>query len=117
MATLENDSIIGMELINETTKETTVIENDKQIELIAKALASKTRRKIMKLIHKEPMDVSMIANSIINDEEKKPMTEANISAQIKTLEKAGLIECIYSSGQHGVRKISKLRYDRITIEF
>ena len=106
-----------MELINNTTKESTSIEDDKQIELIAKALASKTRRRIMKLIHKEPMDVSMIANSIINETEKKPMTEANISAQIKTLEKAGLIECVYSSGQHGVRKISKLKYDRMEINF
>jgi len=106
-----------MELINQTTKEITEVKNDKNIELIAKALASKTRRRIMKLIHETPMDVSMIANAILNEEENKPMTEANISAQIKTLEKAGLIECEYSSGQHGVRKISSLKYDQVIINF
>jgi predicted transcriptional regulator len=45
------------------------------------------------------------------------MTEANISAQIKKLEKAGLIECEYSSGAHGVRKISKSKYSTLNIKF
>ncbi len=56
------------------------------------------------------MDVSNIASNL-------DMTEANISAQIKKLEEAGLITCDYASGEHGVRKISKLKYDRVLIKF
>ena len=87
-----------------------VIESDHQIEEIVKALASSTRRKILSQIQDEPADVSKIAASL-------DMTEANISAQIKKLEKAGLIDCNYSSGQHGVRKISSLKYNKLIIKF
>lgn len=54
------------------------------VQRIGKALSSKTRWKILKMISKEKMDVSRIA-------EKLGQTEANISAQIKILEKSGLI--------------------------
>lgn len=86
------------------------IESDEQIEKIVKALASRTRRQILHNIQEEPMDVSNIA-SILN------MTEANISAQIKKLEEAGLITCSYSSGDHGVRKISRLKFNKLIIKF
>ncbi len=84
--------------------------SDKQIEKVAKALTSETRRAILHLIQNsnEGMDVSNIA-SILN------MTEANISAQIKKLQEAGLIYCDYCSGNHGVRKISKLKFDKVII--
>ncbi|NVM17980.1 MAG: helix-turn-helix transcriptional regulator [Candidatus Lokiarchaeota archaeon] len=84
--------------------------SDKQIEDIAKALTSGTRRSILRLIQKtnEAMDVSNIA-SILN------MTEANISAQIKKLQEAGLIYCDYCSGNHGVRKISKVKFNKVII--
>ncbi|MHA1756622.1 MAG: ArsR/SmtB family transcription factor [Promethearchaeota archaeon] len=87
-----------------------LIDNDKKIEEIVKALSSSTRRKILAQIQSEPADVSKIASNL-------NMTEANISAQIKKLEKAGLIECSYSSGQHGVRKISRLKYNKLIIKF
>ena len=86
------------------------IESDSQIEDIVKALSSKTRRKILRQIQIKPLDVSNIAAHL-------QMTEANISAQIKKLEKAGLVNCEYSSGQHGVRKISTLKYDKLLIKF
>lgn len=86
------------------------IESDSQIEDIVKALSSKTRRRILRKIQIEPLDVSNIAAHL-------QMTEANISAQIKKLEKAGLVNCEYSSGQHGVRKISTLKYDKLLIKF
>ena len=88
------------------------IESDNEIELVVKALSSKTRRKILQQIQRsEPeLDVSEIA-TILN------MTEANISAQIKKLKEAGLIECDYCSGQHGVRKVSRLKYDKLLIIF
>ena len=56
------------------------------------------------------MDVSNIAARL-------NMTEANISAQIKKLEEAGLIKCSYASGDHGVRKISSLKFNKLIIEF
>ncbi len=106
MATLENE-IIGMELVSED-KSITTISSDAQVELIAKALSSRTRRNILSRIRIEPMDVSKIAAAL-------EMTEANISAQIKKLDQAGLIICEYSSGQHGVRKISRLKHSQIRI--
>jgi len=86
------------------------IESDSKIEEIVKALSSQTRRKILRQVQIEPLDVSAIAANL-------QMTEANISAQIKKLEKAGLVSCAYSSGQHGVRKISTLKYDKLFIKF
>jgi predicted transcriptional regulator len=88
------------------------INEDNQIELIVKALSSQTRRQILHQIqdNEKGMDVSNIASNL-------NMTEANISAQIKKLEEAGLIYCDYCSGQHGVRKISKLKYNQLSIRF
>lgn len=90
--------------------ETITIESDDHIEEIFKALSSHTRRKILRQLLNEAADVSKIASDL-------NMTEANISAQIKKLEKAGLIECEYSSGAHGVRKISKSKYSTLNIKF
>jgi predicted transcriptional regulator len=86
--------------------------SDIQIQKVAKALTSPTRRLILNLIQNsdDGMDVSNIAK-ILN------MTEANISAQIKNLQEAGLIYCRYCSGNHGVRKISNVKYDKIIIKF
>lgn len=86
--------------------------SDKQIEKVAKALSSETRRLILHRIQssKEGLDVSDIA-SILG------MTEANISAQIKKLQEANLVYCEYCSGQHGVRKISKLKFEQLVIKF
>ena len=100
--------VLEVELKSE--EESIIIESDQQIEDIVKALSSVTRRRILHLIKQEPLDVSKIAS-------KLEMTEANISAQIKKLDQAGLITCEYSSGQHGVRKISSLRYNQLTIKF
>ncbi len=101
-------SILEVNLLNEL--ETITIESDDKVEEIVKALSSPTRRNILQQIRIEPMDVSNIASSL-------NMTEANISAQIKKLDKAGLIICEYCSGRHGVRKISKLKYDKLIIKF
>lgn len=86
--------------------------SDKQIEKVAKALSSATRRLILQRIQssKEGLDVSDIAKIL-------GMTEANISAQIKKLQEADLINCEYCSGQHGVRKISKLKFEQLVIKF
>lgn len=99
---------VGLEKKNES--ELQLFDSDIQIEKVAKALSSKTRRQILSRIKEHPMDVSNIASNL-------QMTEANISAQIKKLEKAGLIKCDYASGDHGVRKISSLKYACLTIKF
>ncbi|MFX1323596.1 MAG: ArsR/SmtB family transcription factor [Promethearchaeota archaeon] len=99
-----------LELNLESRSESVSIESDDQIEKIVKALSSRTRRHILHYIQEEPMDVSNIASSL-------RMTEANISAQIKKLEEAGLIICEYASGDHGVRKISRLKFNKISIKF
>jgi predicted transcriptional regulator len=85
-------------------------ESNISVEKIVKALSSETRRQILFQIQNsiEGMDVSNIASSL-------GMTEANISAQIKKLLDAGLIFCNYCSGNHGVRKISKVKFNKIII--
>lgn len=109
MELTEND-ILEVNLLNGI--ESIKINSDEEIEQIVKALSSQTRRNILRHIQLETegLDVSRIAS-------KLGMTEANISAQIKKLEKAGLIKCDYSSGHHGIRKISTLKYDKLTIAF
>jgi len=102
---------LELELIDEKNNSVNIVE-DNQIELIVKALSSHTRRQILHIIQEleDGMDVSNIASNL-------KMTEANISAQIKKLEEAGLIYCDYCSGQHGVRKISKLKFNQLSIKF
>ena len=105
---ISQTSILEVNLQNKA--ESISIESDEQIEKIVKALSSRTRRQILHNIQEEPMDVSKIASNL-------KMTEANISAQIKKLEEAGLITCDYASGDHGVRKISKLKFNKLIIQF
>jgi predicted transcriptional regulator len=104
---------IGLEKIEDHSENNSSLSQvceDDMLELIFKALSSKTRRNILREIQNEPKDVSDIAG-ILN------MTEANISAQIKKLEEANLITCEYSSGHHGVRKISQVKYKKIHLTF
>ena len=105
---ITHNSTLEVNLQNNT--ESVSIDSDEQIEKIVKALSSRTRRQILHYIQEEPMDVSNIASSL-------DMTEANISAQIKKLEEAGLITCDYASGAHGVKKISRLKFTKLIIQF
>lgn len=110
MEITDTPDLIELELINENKEVIEIIDDDKEIEDIVKALSSKTRRSILQYIRDGPKDVSNIAGNL-------KMTEANISAQIKKLQDAQLISCDYSSGLHGVRKISKLKATQILIRF
>lgn len=77
---------------------------------VFKALASETRWKILKLLtNKTNLDVSRIAEAL-------KQTEANISAQIKILEKAGLIVSHYEPGEHGVRKVCEPACEKLIIK-
>ena len=86
-----------------------LVVEDESVAKIAKALASKTRWQILKLLREKKMDVSRIAE-VLNQ------TEANISAQVKILEKAGLIRSKYEPGEHGVRKVCEPAVERIIIK-
>ncbi len=115
----ESEDSLGLKFL-EQGKALISINADDKFELIMKALSSKTRRDIIREIqnHNDGLDVSELAN-LLNSPIKKnsSMTEANISAQIKKLEEAGLIYCDYCSGQHGVRKISKLNLKELILKF
>ena len=103
----EIENVLELELYDKNQNSFT-----NEIELVVKALSSATRRHILHQIQtsNDGMDVSNIASSL-------DMTEANISAQIKKLQEAGLIFCEYCSGNHGVRKISKVKFNQIIINF
>jgi len=79
-----------------------------EIEKVSKALKSPTRLKILKILRKKSMDVSRIAKAL-------GQTEANISAQIQHLQKANLVSCRYTAGDHGVRKICDVIVDKVII--
>ncbi len=87
------------------SEETLNVHEDK-INKVAKALSSKTRVKILKMTSEKDIDVSRIAG-LLNQ------TEANISAQVKILEEAGLLVSRYEPGMHGVRKICSTRVDTV----
>jgi len=74
---------------------------------VADALNSTTYR-ILQLVSKEPLDVSTIA-------ERLEISEAYVSEQIRGLEDLKLIQVSYGRGKRGIRKISKLAFDRVTI--
>jgi len=74
----------------------------------AKALSSETRWRILNLTHEKPLMITEIANEL-------NQTEANISAQVKILEKAGLIHSFYKPGEHGVRKMVQALASRVII--
>jgi len=80
---------------------------DPEVLVILKALASETRWNIIKNFGQKT-DVCEIARKI-------NQTEANISAQIKILEKAHLVTPKFEIGRHGVKKICELNADRIII--
>jgi len=102
--------LLESELLNENKENFEIIDDDKEIEGIVKALSNETRRRILQYIRDGPKYVSNIASGL-------KMTEANISAQIKKLEDAQLISCDYCCGHHGKRKISKLKANKILICF
>ena len=81
---------------------------DEEVPRIAKALASQTRWRIVALLRDKTMDVSRIAESL-------KQTEANISAQVKILEDAGLLKSHYEPGEHGVRKVCEPAIKQLVI--
>ncbi len=89
--------------------ETLEINNDDAVRRIGRALSSGTRLRILKLLLQGEKDVTRVARHLGG-------TEANASAQIKILFDSGLLECRYEPGQHGLKKISKTKVNRIIID-
>lgn len=88
-------------------------ENDeKDIILISKALGSETRFQILKILKE-----NNTSYSITELAQKLKQTEANISSQVKKLEKVGLVQASYKPGNHGVIKLISLNFEKITILF
>jgi len=96
-----------------------IVNDDTVVVKIAKALASETRWAILKILQKEQKDVSGIAKEL-------KQTEANISAQIKILEDAGLIKSHYEPGDHvinpnneswGIGQIQSIINNKVTVNF
>jgi predicted transcriptional regulator len=92
----------------EPTQSRTIRVSGSDISQITKALKSPTRQKILSILRDTPLDVSRIAKRL-------SQTEANISAQVQLLQKAGLVSCRYEAGDHGVRKICEVVVDKIII--
>lgn len=78
---------------------------------IARALSSETRIQIINLVRNGgERNVSELAAEL-------RQTEANVSAQVKILEKAKLLIPSYAPGKHGIQKNVKLATDFITFKF
>ncbi|MHA2503945.1 MAG: ArsR/SmtB family transcription factor [Candidatus Kariarchaeaceae archaeon] len=84
-------------------------DNRERIIAVTKAIASNTRYRILELLTREELDISRLA-------ERLDQTEANVSAQVKQLEKAKLVESRYEPGDHGVRKLCKTSITKVTIQ-
>ncbi len=89
--------------------ETLQIDNDDAILRIGRALSSATRLKVLRLLLQGEKDVTRVARHLGG-------TEANASAQIKILYEAGLLDCRYEPGQHGLKKISKTKVKRVILD-
>ncbi|MHA1401233.1 MAG: ArsR/SmtB family transcription factor [Candidatus Heimdallarchaeaceae archaeon] len=86
-----------------------ILKEPKKIVELAKVLSSETRYKIVNMLLEKEMTISELAKAI-------EQTQANTSAQIKMIEKIGLMDNKYEPGDHGVKKICKTKVKRIILE-
>ncbi len=84
--------------------------SDPEFLRFTKALSSKTRLRIIEFLKEERLDISRLA-------EKLDQTEANVSAQIKILLKAKIVESEFRPGAHGIRKICSLTNNKYLLQF
>ena len=83
--------------------------NLEEIIKITKLLGSMTRYKIIQQLAKGEIDISTLADIL-------GQTEANVSAQVKRLEKAEILKCKYMPGVHGVRKVCRTIIANLSIK-
>jgi predicted transcriptional regulator len=76
------------------------------IAMVASALASETRTKLLEYISKKPADLEEIARAI-------GQSKANVSSQIRKLEAVNIVKARYVPGQRGIKKVVELNVDRV----
>jgi len=84
--------------------------NDEKLLSTLKAVAEPSRLKILKILNDGEFSVRELAD-------KTGLTSSNISAQIKKLEDVNLIDVKYVAGNHGTKKISRIRVEEIRVRF
>ncbi len=88
----------------------TLIVQGNEIAEVAHALRTGSRIRIIRLLQKSgPLMITNIAS-------KLNMTEANASAQVKILEKVGIITADYEPGEHGLRKLCRVAKNKLVID-
>ncbi len=75
---------------------------------VAQALASEASFNILRLLSKEKLDVSTIADRL-------DLSEAHVSDEIGNLIELNLVKANYAPGKRGIRKICELAADRVVI--
>ena len=83
--------------------------NDKKMIEVCRAIGSETRYTIIKMIATEKMDITSIAKRL-------DQTEANVSAHVKQIQKANLLDVKYEPGIRGVKKSVKLNFSKLVID-
>ena len=86
-----------------------IINEPEEILRITKALSVITRLNILKLVSEKEMSITELSEIL-------HMSKANISMHITELENAGLVEISYKNGIKGIKKVIKLKYDKIIID-
>jgi predicted transcriptional regulator len=76
------------------------------ITMVANALASETRARIIEFIARKPADLEEIAKAV-------GQSKANISSQIRKLENVNLVRARYLPGSRGIKKLVELNVDKI----
>ena len=76
---------------------------------VGEALSCATRLKALRLLSGSEKTVTELSKALEG-------TEANASAQVKILSRAGLLEHRYEPGLHGIRKYSKTKVKHIIID-
>ncbi|BFH73260.1 winged helix-turn-helix domain-containing protein [Sulfurisphaera javensis] len=86
-----------------------IVSDPEEILKITRALSVMSRINILKLVADNELNVTELSEIL-------HMTKANVSMHISELENAGLIEVTYKNGVKGIKKVIKLKYDKIIID-
>ena len=80
------------------------------VAMVAGALASETRARIIDYLRGGPVDLEEIARAV-------GQSKANISSQIRKLESVNIVRSKYAPGSRGIKKIVELNVDRVVFHF
>jgi len=80
------------------------------IAMVASALSSETRARILDYLRKGPVDLEELARAV-------GQSKANISSQIRKLENVSIVRSRYAPGSRGIKKIVELNADRVIFHF